>query len=119
MRRIDYKGKRIKRSLVKCNDVFKAYDDIQNALADLLDNDPSIIEIKCNVLLEDHSIGDYTTDFVCTKDDGTIMVRECVFRKVLLRPKTVTLLHFSQHYWFQRGVTDWKVVIEREEKSNH
>lgn len=116
MRRTDYKGKRVKRKLNKCKDVFKAFDDVQNALGDLLDEDQNISEIKCNVPLEDKSIGDYTTDFVCTKENGSIMARECVYRKVLLRPKTITQLDFSQRYWLQRGVTDWKVVIDCEKE---
>ena len=116
MRRTDFKGKRIKRKLIKCSEVFKAFDDVQNTLGEILDNNSNIIEIKCNVPLEDSSIGDYTTDFVCTKEDGSIMVRECVYRKLLLRPKTITLLDFSQRYWLQRGVTDWKVVIDCEKE---
>ena len=116
MRRTDYKGKRITRKLEKSAALFEAFDDIQNALGTILDEDPSIVEIQCNVPLEDTSIGNYTSDFVCIKQDGSLMVRECVYRKVLLRPKTVTLLDFSQRYWFQRGVTDWMVVINHEEE---
>ncbi len=100
MRRTDYKGKRIKRNLTKCCEVFKSYDRVQDSYGTMLENDPEIVEIKCNVPLEDHSIGEYTTDFVCTKEDGSIMVRECVYRKNLLRPKTITLLDFSQRYWY-------------------
>ncbi len=32
---VNYKGKRVKRKLNKCKDVFKAFDDVQNALGDL------------------------------------------------------------------------------------
>ena len=119
MRRKNYKGRRIKRNLKKCSVVFRAYDKVQNALGDLLDNDPDIVEIRCNVVFETDELKDYTSDFVCTKSDGTILVRECCYRTILLRERTINLLDASQRYWLQRGITDWKVVIDREEESNH
>jgi len=56
--------------------------------------------------------GEYTTDFVCTKADGDLMVRECVFRKNLLRPTTAKLLDVSRDYWLKHGVTDWGLVVD-------
>ena len=43
-----------------------------------------------------------------------LMVRECVFRKFLMKPLTVKLLDASRDYWFRHGVTDWGVVIDEE-----
>ena len=116
MRQKDPKTKCIKRKLSKCEKVCRTYDKVQTAYADLLEANNGIISFQCNVPLEDNSIGNYMTDFVCVKEDGSVIVRECVYRKNLFRPKTITLLDFSQHYWYQRVVTDWKVVIDREEK---
>ena len=50
----------------------------------------------------------------CTKADGDLMVRECVFRKFLMKPLTVKLLDASRDYWLRHGVTDWGVVIDEE-----
>ena len=60
--------------------------------ADLLQASDEIKEIKCNVLLDGLEVGEYTSDFVCTKADGDLMVRECVFRKFLMKQLTVKLL---------------------------
>ena len=73
-----------------------------------------ITEIKCNVLLDGLEVGEYTSDFVCTKADGDLMVRECVYRKFLMKPLTVKLLDASRDYWLRHGVTDWGVVIDEE-----
>ena len=42
------------------------------------------------------------------------MVRECVFRHLLLKPKTVELLDASREYWNRRNVTDWGIVTDAE-----
>ncbi len=42
------------------------------------------------------------------------MVRECVFRKFLMKPMTVKLLDASREYWLRHGVMDWGVVIDEE-----
>lgn len=59
-------------------------------------------------------MGDYTSDFVCIKADGDLLVRECVFRKYLTKPKTVKLLDVSRTYWQRRGIHDWGLVIDEE-----
>ena len=59
-------------------------------------------------------VGEYTSDFVCTKADGDLMVRECVYRKFLMKPLTVKLLDASRDYWLRHGVTDWGMVIDEE-----
>jgi hypothetical protein len=40
---------------------------------------------------------------------------ECVYRKNLSRPSVSLLLEKSQQFWINRGVFDWKVVVEKED----
>lgn len=114
MRKKNYKGRCQKRTLNKCAEICKTYDPIQFACADLLAADDGIKEIRCNVLLDGLEEGEYTTDFVCVKADGDLLVRECVYRKHLTKPLTVKLLDVSWDYWQRRGVTDWGLVIDAE-----
>ena len=79
----NYKGRCEKISLSKCKTVIRAYNPIQLAYARMLQEDNEVVEFRCNVLMEGLAEGDFTTDFVCTKADGDLMVRECVFRKLL------------------------------------
>ena len=92
MRKKNFKGRCEKRVLGKCAEVCRTYDAIQYAYADLLQASDEIKEIRCNVLLDGLEVGEYTSDFVCTKADGDLMVRECVYRKFLMKPLTVKLL---------------------------
>lgn len=114
MRKKNYKGRCEKRTLSKCQEVCKTYDTIQTAYADMLQNCGEVKEIRCNVPLDGLEIGEYTSDFVCVKSDGNLMVRECVFRKFLMKPMTVKLLDASREYWINRGVADWGIVIDEE-----
>lgn len=102
MRKKSYKGRCEKRVLCKCDSVCKLYDHIQSAYADVLDAQKEISAVKCNVFLGELEIGEYTTDFVCTKSDGELLVRECVQRDHLTKPMTVKLLDASREYWLQR-----------------
>ncbi len=114
MRKKNFKGRCEKRVIGKCTEVCRTYDAIQYAYADLLQASDEIKEIRCNVLLDGLDIGEYTSDFVCTKAGGDLMVRECVFRKFLMKPLTVKLLDASRDYWLRHGVTDWGLVIDEE-----
>ena len=89
MRKKNFKGRCEKRVIPKCNDVCRTYDPIQSAYADMLAADDAIQEIRCNVPLDGLEVGEYTTDFLCVKADGDLMVRECVFRKHLTKPLTM------------------------------
>lgn len=60
--------------LDKCKDVCRTYDAIQYAYADILSDCSDIVEFRCNVFLEGLEEGEYTTDFVCTKQGGDLMV---------------------------------------------
>lgn len=114
MRRKNYKGRCEKRTLTKCQEVVRTYDEIQYAYADVLEKNKDIISYQCNALLDGVENDAYTSDFVCTKNDGDSMVRECVKREHIQKPMTVRLLDISRIYWLRRGVTDWGIVIDEE-----
>lgn len=114
MRKKNYKGRCEKRMLDKCEEVCKTYDSIQYAYAEIISTNPNVAEFRCNVQLESLKEGEFTTDFVCTKQDGDLMVRECVYRKFLDKPMTVRLLEVSRKYWQRHGVLDWGLVIDAE-----
>ena len=111
MRKKNFKGRCEKRIISKCSEVCRTYDPLQYAYADILQENDDIKEIKCNVLLDG---SEYTSDFVCTKTDGDFMVRECVYRKLLMKPLTIKLLDISREYWLKHGVMDWGLVIDEE-----
>lgn len=117
MRRKKYKGRCVKVSISKSNEVCRTYDDIQLAYLNVLQCDDDIKEIQCNVIIADRDgVGDdYTTDFLCTKINGDLMVRECIFRRFLLKPMTAKLLDLSRTYWLKKGINDWGIIIDAEE----
>lgn len=116
MRSKNFKGSKcVKMKLSKSDEIVRTFDNIQTAYAQILDKDESIQKIQCNVVLEEIENGEFTTDFLCVKADGDLMVRECVFRKKLSLPRTCKLLDLSREYWTKRGITDWGIVIEQEE----
>ncbi len=114
MKKKNFKGRCEKRTFGKCKEVCKTYNPIQAAYAEILQKDITIEKFSCNVPLDDLEIGDYTSDFVCTRTNGEIIVRECVFRRLLQKPKTLTLLDASREYWQSRGISDWGLVIDAE-----
>ena len=120
MRSKNFKGSKcVKMKLNKSEEVVRTFDNIQTAYAQILDKNESIQKIQCNVVLEEIENGEFTTDFLCTKVDGELMVRECVFRKKLSLPRTCKLLDASRDYWMKRGVMDWGIVIEQEEEKEN
>ena len=90
------------------------YDPIQSSFAEILNADPDIEEIRCNVVLDGKDTGEYMTDFLCIKTNGDMLVRECVYRKFLTKPMTVKFLDISKDYWLRHGIEDWGVVIDAE-----
>ena len=115
MRPTNFKGGRcVKKKLKKCEEITRTFDKIQTFYAEILDKDDNIESFQCNVRLEGLENGDYTSDFVCTKTNGDIIVRECVFRKKLALPRTCKLLDLSREFWLRRGVIDWAIVVEQE-----
>lgn len=115
MRKKDYKGRCEKRVLNKCKTLFKSYDPIQSAYADILESNMNVAEIQCNVPLDGEEMEEYMTDFLCTLLNGEMMVRECVERKHLGKPKTIKLLDGSRQFWSKRGCKDWGIVVDAAE----
>lgn len=115
MRRKNIKDRCEKRKLPRFKEICRTYDAIQYEYATLLSECEEVKEIRCNVYLEGLKEGEYTSDFVCVKENGELMVRECVFRKQLYKPMTAKLLDASREFWIKRGVRDWGLVLEREE----
>ena len=111
MRKKNFKGRCEKRTISKCEDVCRTFAPIQYAYADVLQASEEIKEIRCNVSLDGE---EYTSDFVCVKSNGDLLVRECVDRRFLTKPLTVKLLDVSRLYWLRRGVTDWGLVVNEE-----
>ncbi len=114
MRKKNYKGRCIKRAVAKSKEICRTYDDIGFKYLDVLQERKDIKEIKCNVPIDLSELGEYTTDFVCVKTDGDLLVRECVFRKLILKPLTAKLLDASREYWLKHGVSDWGIVTDAE-----
>ena len=114
MRNSNNKPRCEKLSLSKCPGVCRTYSDIQRAYAQQLQADENIVEFRCNVPLENFELTDgaYTTDFVCNTISGDVIVRECIKRTYIERPKTIKMLDASREYWAARGVTDWGLVID-------
>ena len=109
-----FKGRCQKRQMKKCKEVVRTYGAIQLAYAERLEQEDSIIEFQCNVMLSGLETGEYSSDFVCEKQNGDLMVRECVERRFLKKPMTVKLLDASREYWTRRGITDWGIVTDEE-----
>lgn len=120
MQKKNYKGRCEKITLPKCKEVCRLYNPIQVLYVNSLQLNKDILEIKCNVLMENlkttnnEIIGEYTSDFVCVKADGEIMVRECVYSKHLTKPMTARLLDASYMYWSNKGIKDWGIVVDAE-----
>ena len=115
MRKKGFKGRCEKKTLSKSTEICRTYDPIQSMYAEKLQESPDIQEIRCNVLLEGLEEGEYTSDFVCVKTNGDLMVRECLQRDRLTKPMNAKLLSASRNYWLKRGVEDWGLVINAEE----
>lgn len=115
MRRKYLKDRCEKRQLAKCEDVCKTFDEVQYAAADYLSGLDVVKETRCNVWLEGLGLDkEYTSDFVCVRTDGGLMVRECVFRKHIVKPMTAQLLEASRNYWEKRGCLDWGIIVDED-----
>lgn len=109
-----FKGRCEKRNIRKSKDVCRFYSQLQMLYGNILQESPSVIEITCNVPIELEQ-GEYTSDFLCKKENNDYMVRECVQKSHLLKPMTAKLLEASRAYWKARGIDDWGLVVERGE----
>lgn len=82
-------------------------------LGTLLSDDAAVKEIRCNVPMDGSG---YTSDIVCTLEDGRMIVFECCYRNILKRPTTAKLLQQSRGYWLGHGVgeKDWRIAVDAE-----
>lgn len=113
MKKKNYKGRCEKRSVPKCEGICKTYDGIQSRMVDILAEDGTVKEIRCNVPMDGT---EYTSDIVCTMKDDSIVVYECCYRNLLKRPSNAKLLQQSRDYWLQHGVKeeDWRLAVDAE-----
>ena len=95
----------------KCRGVCKTYSLLQSAYAEILENDPQVKSFICNQPMEGTS---YTTDFVITKTDGSVMVRECIMKRDLVKPRWLGLLDLSRNYWTEKNIPDWGLVADKQ-----
>lgn len=100
-----------KKKLNKCKDIFKAHNELQFKYGEQLDKRSDIAEIKCNVPIDCELEGKFTTDFYCVKTDGSIFIRECVYKDKLMKPFYIKTLDASRDYWLSKGITDWGIVL--------
>ena len=106
------KGRCEKRILSKSDEVCRFYSDLQSKYADKLDSDNGIKQIHCNVYLCNT---EYMSDFLCTRKNGDVFIRECVERRFLNKPMTIKMLDISRNYWLNHGIEDWGIVTNVEE----
>lgn len=121
MQRKNFKGKCVKRKIDKCKEICKLYSDVQYVYLNILNDDPDIKEVVCNIPLEGspdekNPNRKYTTDFLCIRNNGNKIVRECVDRSHLSKPMTIRLLDASRKYWLEQGIVDWRIVTNAKEK---
>lgn len=103
----------MKRKIKKSEKIFHAFSDVQFKCVESLEENDEVVEIRLNLKLIGLEFGyNYTSDFVCVKSDGKLMIRECVLRKNLLKSTTAKLLDASRNYWLARGNKDWGIVID-------
>lgn len=85
MRNSNTRSKTLKRKIKKSEKIFHAFSDVQCKYLESLEENDEVAEIRFNVKLVGFEFGDYyTSDFICIKGDGQLMIRECVLRKNLL-----------------------------------
>ena len=111
MRNKTIKKRCTKQSLPKFEGICKTFDELQAAAAVYLSELEDIETIRSNV---DSTLVDgtqYTTDFVCEKQNGYIVAWEFVYRKHLMKPLTVKLLDASRSFWMGRGA-DWRLIVD-------
>ncbi len=117
IRKKNYKGRCEKRTVAKCDGICKTYDRIQDRMVDILSEDNSVKKIRCNVLMDGT---EYTSDIVCTMEDGSLVVYECCLRHLLKRPTVANLLQQSREYWIKHGIKeeDWRLAVDAEKQIN-
>ena len=115
MRNINTRTRTIKKRIDRSKNILFAYSELQLRYAERLEIDSEIVDIKSNVRLVGFELGDnYTSDFYYVKSNGEIVVRECVYKDKLLKPRTIKLLDASRSYWLNHGVSNWGIVLNED-----
>ncbi len=114
MRNSRNKERCTKQTFDKHTGICKTYSALQLAYARRLQDDAQVTEFRCNVPLDNFVMtdGSYTTDFLYTKADGDMAVRECIKSTHIYRPKKIMMLDASREYWSAKGIIDWGIVID-------
>ena len=98
-----------KQMFSKHHGICKTYSILQTTYAEMLESDPSVKDFEVNVPIKGTS---YTSDFLITQMDGSIMVRECILHLDLVKPRWLALLDLSRNYWVGKDV-DWGLVADK------
>lgn len=107
MKKKNYRGTACtKRSVAKCIGVCRTFGILETAYADRLSQEKKVKSFQTNIPI----CGEFMTDFLICKKDGTMAVRECVYRKILTRASTLNRLDISKKYWEEKGIIDWGIV---------
>ena len=93
----------------KHHGVCRTYSILQTKYAEILESDPSVKEFEVNVPIKGTT---YSTDFLITNIDGSLMVRECILHFDLAKPRWLALLDLSRNYWTEKNV-DWGIVADK------
>ena len=117
MRKQVQKERCTKIMLTKCKAVCHLYDKVQLAAAKMLDAEPAIFQFECNVpiLCNDIPANDLNLP---SETYGHTAIREAVFRSYLSRPSVAEKLELSRRYWQQQGISDWGIIIDKEDTSH-
>ena len=110
MRNSNTRSKTFKKKLNKSKKIFYAFSELQYRYGEILDTKDEISEIKANIKLDLED--NYTSDFYIVKTDGSVMVRECVYKDKLMKPNTIKLLDISRNYWLSKGIENWGLVLD-------
>jgi len=111
MMRKNPKSRCTKKAVSKAVGVCRLYSALQEKCLDHLQADEQVKSIRCNVPLDGQG---FTSDFMCQKSDGSYLVRECVERKHIAKPRNLSLLDISRDYWIRHGVNNWGIVTDKE-----
>ena len=57
---------------------------------------------------------DWSTDFVVTMQEGSVLVCELATMKELQSRASIEKLELSRRYWMLKGCDSWKIIIVQE-----
>ena len=87
----------------------RIYSALQLACAKSLESNPTVKEFITNVQMTGT---EYTSDFLITYQDDSVMVQECIRLEDYETPMGQHLIEQSKEYWISHGVWHWGLVVE-------